>query len=929
MSQVVDLKGASAADMRRTFISARLPSSENYRQYYGKSVDMGRIENAIINADLGMMVDLCDIESESMAIDPMLSGLLIKRFGQIAMADWELTPAQGPDLDKKEAVRICNEVRSDLVAIPNFSDRLYDLGWASFDGRAALENHWAERHTIGWRSSVSGGASRPLHSTRWVPECLEWVHPRRLSFGPSRELRLIDTWAVRGNFVPQGLALRDYPGKFIEWCPRLFREYPEREGLGPRTLYWSFFKRFSWRMRMMLTELFGLPWRIVTFDKDAEVTPETRDQSRDAAENLGAETTAAFGQGAKLDVEFPGDNAGNLFQMTNNDVDDQMARLVLGNTATTKGDANRANGIVAKVEQDIVFALDGARESERIQHGLVAVMVQLNYGVDAMPYMPVFQIKTKPPRDRNADVERAKTLISIGLKVAEPEIRDIGGLRAPDPDEAYFVGDGSGGIVLVEATPEADASSDLEHGAPKGSVDGKVQAPSTTLAPADVASIISVNEGRASVGLGPLLLPDGAADPRGSWTVAKFNGGSGKPDAKPGQVGVAPPALGPANDAANDAEGKPNGAAPSENADVSAAGKTPPKPDVPAEKAQAAPQESSGLGDQQAAVDALRAFLNAGGRRPPFGSVEPLVKKGSREAARETARWAAQFVAAMPIDGDERALFRAAANIATTLDMGKVSRAVERQLVHGLMLGALDAGWEAENDAIVKPPAFRVSRDASGKQVVTLDEGDPGGADPPRDFATRPFDEAVRDFARRQVLPRPEFQRLSAEARRRAFTVAGLARDEMLSVVQAEITRALTDGDDLRRFRTRLTERFDDAGWTRLNSSHVELVFRNATMSAYSSGRIVQMKQPATLALRPFWQVLGVDDSRTRSSHRALHGKVFAANSGPRPPFGHNCRCRLVSRSARDVERLGLQVMGGAEVRGIPDEGWGDDGMLE
>lgn len=46
--------------------------------------------------------------------------------------------------------------------------------------------------------------------------------------------------------------------------------------------------------------------------------------------------------------------------------------------------------------------------------------------------------------------------------------------------------------------------------------------PTLTLAPTDIATVISVNEARASAGLGALNLPDGTPDPDGSLTVAQF-----------------------------------------------------------------------------------------------------------------------------------------------------------------------------------------------------------------------------------------------------------------------------------------------------------------------------------------------------------------------------------------------------------------------
>ena len=167
---------------------------------------------------------------------------------------------------------------------------------------------------------------------------------------------------------------------------------------------------------------------------------------------------------------------------------------------------------------------------------------------------------------------------------------------------------------------------------------------------------------------------------------------------------------------------------------------------------------------------------------------------------------------------------------------------------------------------------------------------------------------------------------MAAEAKRRAFTIAGIARKDILATAHKELVRALEDGDDLRRFSARLNDRFKSAGWTKLSPSRVEVVFRNNTMGAYAQGRHEQMTQPEVLAARPFWQILGVKDNVTRGTHGAAHGKVLRADDAfwtrAPLPWGHNCRCRKVSRSARDLERLGLHVVSGASLTGLPDPGW-------
>ena len=230
------------------------------------------------------------------------------------------------------------------------------MAWAEFDGRGAQELHWDFR-----------AGPRPW----WLRE-LSWIHPRRLSFDQQRDLVLIDTTSPPANFIPHGLRLGEHPAKFWWWMPRLFREYPEREGIAPRSLYWMFFKRFSWRYRMVLTELFGMPWRIVTIDEtvDEKVSGDVLDEVADQVENLGRDTTAQIPRGVKVEVVPPHHESGKLFGMTNDDVDKQMSKLWLGNTGTTETDqGNRAGMIVAKGEQSIITHRLGEGLSGRVRRG--------------------------------------------------------------------------------------------------------------------------------------------------------------------------------------------------------------------------------------------------------------------------------------------------------------------------------------------------------------------------------------------------------------------------------------------------------------------------------------------------------------------------------------------------------------------------------
>lgn len=886
-NQVLDV-GA----IRKVLFSKGLPESEKYRAYHGRLLDMNRIEDALKQAELGIMVDLTDLESESITMDPHVLSVSGKRFGSIRTREYVIKPATGPELDKAHAKEVADAFRDAMRMLRGFRAALYDLAWGLFDGRSALEIDWAYL---------------PGSRTPWVPAGLGWIHPRRLGIGTQRELRVIDT-AQRSTFYQDsGEALADIPGKFIWWMPRLFREYPEREGLGPRTLYWTFFKRFSARMRMVLTEVFGLPWRIVEADKEAPVNKEDLEEAAEAVEALGETVTAALAPGLTLNTDRPDPKSHEIFGMTIEDVDRQMSKLYLGNEGTTEqtGVGLGSNApTVAKGEQNIFLESDCDGLSERLKVQLADVFTILNYGLDDLPYSPEIEIIGRPPKDRDKEQDRAGKAISIGVPVSVADYYESAGLRQPQPDEPRIIlvdveSAGLGGQVtrarIVDPRAEQEAAeAEAAQLAAKGEASPETVKADITLAPTDLAAIVTVNEGRASENLPPLKTPEGGLDPDGFLTITAFKA---KHAAVISQASAA--------DAGKTEPADPNKPPPAPAAAASSGG---------AEGAvkQALDQDDKLLNDR---VELRRhaGFVN--------GSPETIMDRGVREGARETSAMAAALEAACEGHSDGRRLHTALTQAAEKLSLDRLSATLERTIVRSLMLGALDSAWEAEADKPVEIPVL-------SERGVLLAGFGAGIAD----FVAKPFAEAIKAFSEKQVMSRRAFDRLRAEAKRRAFTVAGLARKEMLTTAHSELTNAIAAGADLRTFGKALAARFESAGWTGLAKSHVEVVFRNATMGAYASGRHEQMSQPEVLAARPYWQILGVHDDRTRKNHAAALNKVLAANDpfwkkAPLP-WGHNCRCRKVSRSADDLKRMGLTVTAGAAITALPDEGWDSSSVL-
>lgn len=810
--------GFDTAALYRQVFTKQVPYSEwAGRPRYGAEIDVMRVESAIRAADVGIMWPLGDMGREMIALNPKAQGILGKALVPLAAADWDLTPAEGDGLNPEESKRIAAKIRAMLRGIRGFRQSLLLLAWGFWDGRAALENNLVRRGAETW------------------PVRCEWIVPQRLSFEESRSLIVVDRWGDYGQFLRRGPRLEDIPGKFISFSPAMFGDLQEREGLSPRYLFWLLFDRLGWRHKLKLTESFGFPWRLVSqtiqdtlaglklgrLDGGEGGAPGDDDKALDytaaEAENVVKEGVWIGLPGQELEVEYPPAEISDFFTQGSDQILERLAFLTHHNSATSAGAGEggpRSGDVVQKGDQNVLLDFRGLLLSEAVQEGLVNVLVELNYGPDALVYSPTFQLRTSPTRDRDKEVDRLLKMAAV-LPIGVGVGYEASGFRPPNPGE-----------------PAIDVP---EPAGPFGSPGGQRPPPA----------------------------------------ISRDEGSSG------------------------DAEGALRDLV---------------------EKADEDDQQDAA--DKEAEGQRLARWFGTGRKVQPRsanGTPEVLVEKGTREGARYTSRWADDLLDAAD-GGDMSTIYRRITSAGRSLDLEPFTRAIERRIVHSLMLGGLDADYEMSNEAVIEPAEFL--------RFDLVPEGSTGFSD----FVTRPFGEAIKAFLSKKVVTRRTFDRMLASAKKRAFTVAGLARKEMVATAHDELGKALTAGDDLRTFRKSLGDRFDAAGWTPLNPSHVETVFRNGVMGAYSDGRKAQMTQPAVLATRPYWQILGVKDARTRIPHGKSHGKVLPAvdpffdRAGP--PFGHNCRCRTVSRSVADLKRLGLTPTIGAALSGLPDEGWNTDGSL-
>lgn len=167
------------------------------------------------------------------------------------------------------------------------------------------------------------------------------------------------------------------------------------------------------------------------------------------------------------------------------------------------------------------------------------------------------------------------------------------------------------------------------------------------------------------------------------------------------------------------------------------------------------------------------------------------------------------------------------------------------------------------------------------------------------------------------------FHALAEDDRVNAFVVAGMAKGDMLQAMYDSMANALATGQSMKAWKKDIRLLFAAKGWDQLAGFRLDNIFRTNIQTAYSVGRYAQLMD--TKKSRPYWRYSAINDSRTRASHSALHGRVVRADDPFwdkfYPPNGYRCRCTVTSLSERDMKRKGYkaQTIEPRQILEIPD----------
>jgi SPP1 gp7 family putative phage head morphogenesis protein len=173
------------------------------------------------------------------------------------------------------------------------------------------------------------------------------------------------------------------------------------------------------------------------------------------------------------------------------------------------------------------------------------------------------------------------------------------------------------------------------------------------------------------------------------------------------------------------------------------------------------------------------------------------------------------------------------------------------------------------------------------------------------------YSEAVEWFRQRVPMLEGEFASLDAAAKRKAFTVAGVAQLDMVHQVWQALDKALADGTTFEEFKATVGQRLAVA-WGKPNPARLETIFRTNMQLAYGAGRYRQLTDPDVLETRPYWMYDAVLDSRTSSLCKRLDKTVLRHDDpfwkSHIPPLHHRCRSGLRSLTAEQAQARGVTI---------------------
>ncbi len=186
-----------------------------------------------------------------------------------------------------------------------------------------------------------------------------------------------------------------------------------------------------------------------------------------------------------------------------------------------------------------------------------------------------------------------------------------------------------------------------------------------------------------------------------------------------------------------------------------------------------------------------------------------------------------------------------------------------------------------------------------------------------------PPEKALEYFRGKGYAITGDWREMDALAHQKAFTVAHMAKLDILQDIRNEVDKYIAGGS-MRDAHKNLQTILEAKGWwgkgwvfdadgvgigKKINARRINTILRQNKLVAFAAAR--HDKLMASVETRPWWRYNTRLDNRVRPGFRGLHGLLFRHDDAFwdafYPPNGWFCRCFVTSHSERDLAREGWQ----------------------
>lgn len=376
----------------------------NRTSHPADGLEPDRLAMILRSAEAGDAVRYLELAEQLEEKYPHYLGVMTQRKNAVAQLELTVEPAD----DSAEAAAIAKTVE-DWLDRDELQDELLDILDAVGKGYSLVN--------IVWETSAK----------QWMPKQLIHRPAQFFKFDPVDDRTPM---LIGDDGIPEHLA----PYTFVFHEHRAKSGIPIRGGLA-RVVAWAWlFQAYAWKDWMAFAEVYGLPLRVGRYDNGE--TPANIRLLMNAVASVSSDAAAVFPK--SMDMEFidgKGSNGdGSLYQNLCVYSDDQVSKVVVGQTATTDA---KIGGLGSGKEHGEVRAdlrdSDAVRLAATINAQLVKPIVDFNHGPQAK--YPRVRLGVAESVDVTVLAGALAPLIDRGLKVGQKEVLGKIGMTAPAKGE--------------------------------------------------------------------------------------------------------------------------------------------------------------------------------------------------------------------------------------------------------------------------------------------------------------------------------------------------------------------------------------------------------------------------------------------------------------------------------------------------------------